>query len=122
MFESYESLPILVEGDRLPLVEGEFGITGLLAFPRPHLNVKLLYGVKFADERLLTALKDVIGAVRERDMVVGKRLDFVTLLRDGAALGWSRIAVIFCGPNSMYDDVRTGVACVGRETAGRSAV
>lgn len=130
--QSHEGLFTLLEGpyptnptrgvlrsDRLLLIGGGMGITGLLPFVRCHPNVKLFHSVKAADQCLIDSLSVVLDDVREKDIRVGSRLDLHGLLRDEADLGFSKIAVVVCGPAGMCDDVRALVAKLGREKAGR---
>ena len=109
----------VLQSDRLLLIGGGIGITGLLAFVRSHPNVKLFYSVKVADRCLVDVLANVLDQVHEKEIVVGQRLDINGVFRLEAALGHSKIGVVVCGPAGMCDDVRAVVARVGRETAGK---
>jgi hypothetical protein len=64
------------------------------------------------------SLSAVLDEVREKEIRLGRRLDINTLLRDEANLGWSKIAVVVCGPAGMCDDARAVVARLGKEKAG----
>ncbi|KAL2430091.1 Ferric/cupric reductase transmembrane component B [Exophiala dermatitidis] len=109
----------LLQSDRLLLIGGGMGITGLVPFLWSHPNVKLFYSVKTADQCLVDSLSSVLGKVREKEIYIGKRLDISALLRDEASLGWSKIAIVVCGPGEMCDDVRAIVARLAREMADR---
>lgn len=109
----------VLQSDRLLLIGGGIGITGLLPFLWRHPNLKLLYGVKAADQGLLDSLSTVLDEVRQKHIIIGQRLDIDGLLRDEASLGWSKIAVVVCGPAGMCDDVRAIVAKLGRERASK---
>jgi len=109
----------VLKSDRLLLIGGGIGITGVVSFLRCHPNVKLFQSVKAADQCLLDALSGVLDEVPEKKIVVGKRLEVDALLREEASLGWSKIAVIVCGPAEMCDDVRAAVARIGKEKAGQ---
>ncbi|KIX93597.1 uncharacterized protein Z520_10775 [Fonsecaea multimorphosa CBS 102226] len=109
----------VLQSDRLLLIGGGIGITGLLPFVWCHPNVKLFHSVKVNDQCLLDALTDVLDAIREKEVVVGRRLDINRLLRDQADLGYSKIGIIVCGPAGMCDDVRAIVARLGKEMSGR---
>ncbi|KAK4501565.1 hypothetical protein PRZ48_007374 [Zasmidium cellare] len=124
-------MPVLLEGpyptnptkavlrsDRLLLVGGGIGITGLMPFVDRHPNIKLMYGVKAEDQCLVDALSGVLEDISEKDIVVGQRLELEAMLRAEAEMGWSKIAVIVCGPASMCDDVRSIVSKLGREKSG----
>ncbi|KAF6833311.1 ferric reductase transmembrane component 4 [Colletotrichum plurivorum] len=108
----------VLQSDRLLLVGGGIGITGLLGFVSRHPNVKVLYSVKAKDECLVESLGAILKDVREKEISVGRRLDTQALLRDEADLGWSKIAVVVCGPAGMCDDTRAVVAQLGKEKSG----
>lgn len=112
----------VLQSDRLLLLGGGIGITGLLPYLWCHPNVKLFYSVKAADQCLVDALSAVLDEVREKEICVGRRLDINVLLRDEANLGWSKIAVVVCGPAGMCDDVRAVVSLLGKEKASHSSV
>jgi predicted ferric reductase len=107
-----------LQSDRLLLIGGGIGITGLLPFLWYHPNVKLYHSVKISDQCLIDSLHSVLDECREKEIVVGKRLNIPVLLRAEADMGWSKIAVIVCGPAGMCDDVRAAVARIGKEKAG----
>lgn len=116
----YPTIPsrAVLQSDRLVLIGGGIGITGLLPFVHYHSNVKLFYSVKQADQSLVDCLRQVLDDIHERGIVVGSRLDIAGLLRDEAGLGWAKIVVVVCGPAGMCDDVRAIVSRLGREKAG----
>ncbi|PVH82567.1 hypothetical protein DL98DRAFT_619923 [Cadophora sp. DSE1049] len=107
----------VLQSDRLLLIGGGMGITGLLPFTQCHPEVKLFYSSKAADRCLVDSLSAVLETVREKDIIIGKRMDILALLRDEGNLGWSKIAVVECGPAGMCDDVRATVARLGKEKA-----
>ncbi|KAI1117667.1 hypothetical protein F5Y14DRAFT_320230 [Nemania sp. NC0429] len=132
VLKTHKHLPTLLEGpsptnptkevlqsDRVVLIGGGIGITGLLPFLRCHPNVKLYYNLKAADEGLLESLSTVLDKLPEKDISVGKRLDINPLLREEASVGWLKVGVVVCGPAGMCDDVRAAVAHVGKDSAGR---
>ncbi|KAF6834202.1 ferric-chelate reductase [Colletotrichum musicola] len=108
----------VLQSDRLLLVGGGIGITGLLGFVSRHPNVKVLYSVKADDECLVESLGAILKDVREKEISVGRRLDIQALIREEADLGWSKIAVVVCGPAGMCDDTRAVVAQLGKEKSG----
>lgn len=126
-----QRMPVLLEGpyptnptkavlrsDRLLLIGGGIGVTGLLPFVDRHSNIKLMYGVKADDQCLVDALGGVLDDIHDKQVAVGQRLELNAMLRAEAEMGWSKIAVIVCGPASMCDDVRSIVSKLGREKAG----
>ena len=117
----YPTIPAeaILQSDRLLLVGGGIGITGLIPYLDTHPNVKLLYSVKTADEALVSSLSTVLEQVCEKDISMGRRLNLTSLLRDEAAVGWSRVAVVLCGPAGMCDDVRAIVTRLGRDMASK---
>ncbi|KAI0444282.1 ferric-chelate reductase [Xylaria telfairii] len=108
----------VLQSDRLLLIGGGIGLTGLLPFLRCHLNVKLFHSVKAADECLINSLSAVLDEIREKEIAINRRLNINALLRDEANLGWSKIAIVVCGPAGMCDDVRAAVSLLGKEKAG----
>lgn len=117
----YPTIPrrSLLQSDRLLLVGGGIGITGLLPFLRCHPNIKLFHSLKTTDRCLVDSLGPLLDGVREKDIVIGQRLRIEELLRFEADLGWRAIAVVVCGPAAMCDDVRAIVAALGREKVGK---
>ncbi|OAG34821.1 hypothetical protein AYO21_11035 [Fonsecaea monophora] len=109
----------VLQSDRLLLIGGGIGITGLLAFVHRHPNVKLYHSVKADDVCLVEALASLLDQIRDKEIVVGQRLDISGLLKDQADLGYSKMGVVVCGPPGMCDDVRATVARLAREKSGR---
>ncbi|KAK7042584.1 ferric reductase like transmembrane component-domain-containing protein [Favolaschia claudopus] len=84
----------VLQTDRLVLIGGGIGITGLLPLMSPHVhtNIRLLLSLKKADECLLDELSAVLDGVCEKEVVVGQRLgDFGEVLREEAGRGWGRV-------------------------------
>ena len=106
-----------LQSDRLLLIGGGIGISGLLSFFNHHQNIKLFYNVKSKDRALLELLDVPIGKLPEKHLAVGDRIPLDGLLREESNMGWSDIAVVVCGPVSMCDDVREIVARLAREKA-----
>ncbi|KAI1360843.1 ferric-chelate reductase [Xylaria arbuscula] len=113
------STKAVLESDRLLLIGGGIGITALVPFLKCHPNVRLLYSVKATDECLLESLSAVLNQVKEKEISVGQRLDFTSLLRDEANLGWPRIGIVVCGPVGMCDHIRAITVRLGRAKAGQ---
>jgi NAD(P)H-flavin reductase len=112
----------VLQSDRLLLIGGGIGITGLLPFLWCHPNLKLFYSIKTADKCLVDSLTAVVDEVCEKEIAVGNRLNVNALLRDEVNLGWSKVAVVVCGPVGMCDDIRAVMARLGREIAGRCSL
>lgn len=116
----YPTIPTkkILQSDRLLLIGGGMGITGLLPFFSCHPNVKLFYSVKEGDKCMVDSLSTALDRVREKEIRIGQRLDIARLLEVEASLGWSKVAVVGCGPGEMCDHVRAVVGRLGRQMAG----
>lgn len=101
--------------DRLVLIGGGIGITGLLAFAAHHANAKLYWTVRAGAEALVAEVEPVMAALAEREVRIGSRLEVEALLAEEERGGWRRIGVVVCGPGALCDDVRAVVARKGRE-------
>ena len=112
----YPNNPIrsISQTDRLLLIGGGIGITGLLSFLQRHPDVKLYHSVKAEDKCLIDALGTVISELPEKEINIGRRVAISPLLQDEANAGWARIGVVVCGPAGMCDDARAAVAVVAR--------
>ncbi|CAI6332360.1 unnamed protein product [Periconia digitata] len=104
----------VLKTDRLVLLAGGIGITGILPFLAHHHNVKLHWSVKQNTQGLVDTLGEVLNNVREKEISVG-RFDLEGILAKEAQTGWGRIGVVVCGPGGMCDEVRSIVARKGRE-------
>ncbi|KAI1104975.1 ferric reductase like transmembrane component-domain-containing protein [Jackrogersella minutella] len=125
---SHCRLPVLVDGpyrgsaskrilncDRVLLIGGGIGITGLLAWTDRHLNVKLAWSIKPVDEPLMDDLGTALSNIAEKEVLVGRRLDVDALLKQEVQAGWKRIGVVVCGPGELCDAVREAVVVLGRK-------
>lgn len=126
---THTNLPVLFDGpyrgnardgilacDRVLLIGGGIGITGLLTWARgAHANVKLAWGVRQAAEPLVRHLAAALDAVADKEVVVGRRLDVDALLAHEVRAGWKRVGVVVCGPAELCDAVRAAVAGFGRQ-------
>lgn len=112
----------MLKSDRLLLIGGVIGITGLLQFMWCHSNVKLCYSTKTSVQCLVDTLSATLNEVHQKEISVGKKLNIDTILNEEVNLGWLRIAVVVCGSAAMCDDVRTIVAWLGRENTGQCAL
>ncbi|KAH8811243.1 ferric reductase like transmembrane component-domain-containing protein [Xylogone sp. PMI_703] len=124
---AHDNLLTLVEGpyannstrevlrcDRLLLIGGGIGITGLLPFLNNHWNVKLAWSVKESARCLVEDLDGALSAVADKDVRIGSRLDVEQLLEDEIKSGWERVGVVACGPGGLCDDVRAAVTKAGK--------
>ncbi|KAF2841044.1 hypothetical protein M501DRAFT_1030227 [Patellaria atrata CBS 101060] len=100
--------------DRLILIGGGIGITALLPFLGAHANAKLYWSVRAAGAGLVQELASALEG-REKEVVVGSRLDVEGVLAVEAQGGWERIGVVVCGPGGLCDGVRDAVARAGRK-------
>lgn len=100
--------------DRLLLIGGGIGITGLLAFTNAHINVKLAWGIKQADSALATELDRAVRSVADHEIRIGERLNVGDLLEQEILAGYKKVGVVVCGPPSLCDDVRALVSSLGR--------
>ncbi|KAF2673998.1 hypothetical protein BT63DRAFT_461654 [Microthyrium microscopicum] len=120
---SHNSLLTLIEGpypnnstrevlraDRLLLISGGIGITGLLPYVNYHWNVKLAWSVRPAAQVLVTDLSDALTAVADKEIRVGSRFNVQQLLQQEISSGWKRVGVVVCGPAGLCDDVRAAVS------------
>lgn len=113
----YPSTPCraVLKCDRLLLIGGGIGITGLISWVNCHLNVKLYWSVKQTAECVVRDLGLVLNGIAEREVRIGQRLDINTLLEEEIQAGWKKIGVVVCGPGGLCDDVRAAVAKAGRQ-------
>lgn len=99
--------------DRVLLVAGGIGITGLLPWAHQHWNAKLVWSVS-ESARCLTDAIDLGGLAADKEVRVGSRFDVVELIDAEAGAGWERVGVVVSGPGGLCDDVRAAVAAAGR--------
>ena len=107
----------ILECDRVLLIGGGIGITGLLAYIPAHANVKLAWSVKSSAEALVKEVRQPLSRVGEKMVLVGERLDVDALLRAEESAGYKKVGVVVCGPPGLCDDVRAKVAGIGRSSA-----
>ncbi|TLD15415.1 uncharacterized protein PgNI_02363 [Pyricularia grisea] len=121
-------IPVLLDGpyrgnpsrdvlkcDRVLLVGGGIGITGLLAWTRAHVNVKLAWSLRETDRPLLQDLEFALSGVADNMISVGQRLDVEALLAHEVESGWERVGVVVCGPAGLCDDARMAVVGAGKK-------
>ncbi|KAK4152521.1 ferric reductase like transmembrane component-domain-containing protein [Chaetomidium leptoderma] len=109
----------VLQCDRVLLIAGGIGVTGLLPWARSHANVRLCWSVKESGACLVDALGGALEeVVREKEVRVGRRFDVAALLQEEVLVGWARIGVVVCGPGGLCDEVRALVVEMGRREKG----
>lgn len=132
LLRARKDLPILLDGpygtsssskrdvlrcDRVLLIGGGIGITGLLAWTScAHPNVRLAWSIKQGAAPLAESLSGALEGLAEKTVLIGQRIDVEGLLAEEVAAGWERIGVVVCGPAGLCDDVRAAVVRVARST------
>lgn len=106
----------LLKCDRLLLVAGGIGITGVIPYVSLHPNVKLCWSVKQTAECLVRELSDALQRVEEKDVRVGRRLDVDSVVVEEAEAGWTKVGVVVSGPGGLCDDVRAAVVVTARNS------
>lgn len=104
----------VLRSDRLLLICGGIGITGILPFINNHWNVKLAWSAKESARCLVKDLEDALSAFAEKEVRVGKRLDISRLLDGEINAGWETVGVVVCGPGGLCDDVRAAVVAASK--------
>ncbi|RYP75430.1 hypothetical protein DL769_003824 [Monosporascus sp. CRB-8-3] len=100
---NHTGLPVLFDGpyrgnaraavlrcDRVLLIGGGIGITGLLTWAQAHVNVKLAWSVKQSAEGLVQDLAIALDNIADKEISVGRRLDVHSLLAREVEAGWER--------------------------------
>ncbi|KAK3379111.1 ferric reductase-like transmembrane component [Lasiosphaeria ovina] len=101
--------------DRVLLVAGGIGITGVLAWAsHQHWNVKLVWSVAESARCLVDAVDLCRVVVAAKEVRVGRRFDVDELIADEEDAGWARVGVVVSGPGGLCDSVRAAVAAAGR--------
>ncbi|KAI1388035.1 ferric reductase like transmembrane component-domain-containing protein [Hypoxylon trugodes] len=126
--EGCHSLPVLLDGpyrgnahkeilkcDRVLLIGGGIGITGLLSWTDKHFNVKLAWSLRETAKPLAHDLSTVLSNIPDKEILVGERLNVDALLLQEIQAGWERIGVVVCGPVGLCDTVRKSVVAFGRK-------
>jgi NAD(P)H-flavin reductase len=99
--------------DRLLLIGGGIGITGLLPFASNHWNVKLAWSVKELARCLVDDLDGALGVIADKDIRIGNRVDVGQLLAEEMKAGWEKVGVVVSGPGGLCDDIRAAVVAAG---------
>lgn len=100
--------------DRLLLIGGGIGITGILPFANTHWNVKLAWSVKESARCLVEDLKGALDLINDKDVRIGSRCDIEDLLRLEMEAGWGKVGVVVSGPGGLCDDARAAVVLAAR--------
>ncbi|KAI9788357.1 MAG: hypothetical protein M1816_006960 [Peltula sp. TS41687] len=108
------SIKAVLRSDRLLLIGGGIGITGVLPWAAHHPNVKLCWSVKETAKCLVEELDGALSKIPEKDVRVGGRLNISELLADEVNSGWARVGVVVAGPGWLCDDVRAAVVTAGK--------
>ncbi|KAK5660439.1 hypothetical protein OQA88_12983 [Cercophora sp. LCS_1] len=98
--------------DRVLLIAGGIGVTGVLPWAHNHRNVKFVWGVSESAHALVDAVE--LGGIAEKEVRIGRRFDVAELIEEEASAGWDRVGVVVSGPGGLCDDVRAAVAKAGR--------
>jgi len=104
----------IMRTDRLLVITGGIGVTGVLPWLFAHPNAKFAWSVKKSAECLVTALGVVLDGVVDKEIRVGSRLDVEALVSLEVESGWKKIGVVVCGPGGLCDDVRAVVCAAAK--------
>jgi len=109
--------------DRVLLIAGGIGITGILPWVHSHWNVKLAWSVSEAAKPLVEAiafaLDDGLHAGVTKEVRVGRRFDVSELVAEEEAdTRWESVGVVVSGPGGLCDAVREAVVRAGRKRSG----
>ncbi|KAK2033563.1 hypothetical protein LX32DRAFT_635251 [Colletotrichum zoysiae] len=102
--------------DRVLLIGGGIGISGLITWSYAHFNVKLAWSLKETDRAILEDLKPTLASITDKVISVGQRLDVNKLLEEEVQAGWDKVGVVVCGPSRLCDYTREVVVRVGRQS------
>ena len=105
----------IMSTDRLLVIAGGIGVSGVLPWLFAHPNAKFAWSVKESAECLVNALDIALAGVVDKDIRIGSRLDVHTLIDQEVEAGWKRIGVVVCGPGGLCDDVRTIVCAAAKK-------
>ncbi|KAL9112636.1 MAG: hypothetical protein Q9227_003207 [Pyrenula ochraceoflavens] len=105
----------VIRCDRILLIGGGIGITGLLPWVSNHFNVKLAWSVRETARCLVNEVEGMLSRVAEKDVRIGGRLDVNELLDEELRRGWGKVGVVVSGPGGLCDDVRAAVVRAGRK-------
>ncbi|KAK0651111.1 ferric reductase like transmembrane component-domain-containing protein [Cercophora newfieldiana] len=109
----------VLKTDRLLLIAGGIGVTGVLPFIARHGNVKLAWGLRAAARGLSEDVEPALAGLAEKDVRVGSRICVGELLDEEEEAGWGSIGVVACGPGTLCDEVRALVS--SKSKTGKAA-
>lgn len=112
-YPKYSSKEVL-KCDRILLIGGGIGITGLIAWINVHPNIKLAWSMKEASSALIDELEPVLHSLAQKYILVSRRIDVERLLAEEVRGGYKSIGVVVCGPGGLGEEVRAIVARLGR--------
>jgi hypothetical protein len=103
------SMTEILSCDRLLLIGGGIGITGILPITNNHWNVKLVWNVKESAKCLVDELKGALDLISDKEIRIGGRCDIEKALGQETEAGWDKVGVVVCGPGGLCDDARAAV-------------
>ena len=104
----------ILKCDRILLIGGGIGITGLLAWAKSHHNVKLAWSVNQTAQAVVQHLDGLLSTIPDKQIVVDQKLNVSELLLHEVRAGWKKVGVVVCGPPGLCDSARAEVARLGR--------
>ena len=104
----------ILKCDRILLIGGGIGITGLLSWATSHPNTKLIWSLKQSDRALMLDVEGAVDRFSEKEVLVGRRFDVKSVLEAEGRMEWKRVGVVVCGPGGLCDDARVDVVRLGR--------
>lgn len=77
----------ILKCDRVLLLGGGIGVTGLLSCPFSHPNVKFAWSLKESDSAVLEEIDHILSSIHDRKVKVGERLNVDALLQSEMTKG-----------------------------------
>ncbi|KAK1621894.1 ferric reductase like transmembrane component-domain-containing protein [Colletotrichum phormii] len=128
LLREHDNIPVLLDGpyrgnlsrevlkcDRVLLIGGGIGITGLLTWTHSHTNVRLAWSLKETSLPVLQDLESMLSSIDDKVVMVGQRLDVDALLQYEVDSDWKRVGVVVCGPAGLCDSTREVVVKFGKQ-------
>lgn len=120
-----ESPTPILACDRVLLIAGGIGITGVLSYVAQHHNVKLVWSIKQEHEAVVGLVNNggAVAKLKEKEILLGQRVNVAFYLEQEYELlermeRKGKLGVVVCGPGSLCDSVRDKV--VGMQRRGAS--
>lgn len=110
----FSTATAVLKADRLLLLGGGIGITGLIAWSDLHPSTTLHWSVKVTSQSLVEEMRPALSHFREKHILIGERFNIRCLLDREMGCNHERIGVVVCGPATMCDEARGIVAGLGR--------